>query len=212
MILPRHHHLLCIFFSILLLATQPLSASDSPIEALKNTLRPQHQNVMDDWEAKAQKILQTLEAKDIDQESIETIAAIRKLLDQPRQPAPESKALIGNWRVRSLQAGGLGAYAYPFFKCTITAEARALVFHKPTGSQRKHGILARDNNTHYLFVGAAYYGYENKVRSYSAHLDAPTEEDLQRDTIGHLYLIGKNHLLMVFSPDQGRLEINELKK
>lgn len=196
--------------SVLALMSSGVRAQDvTYYETLRGTLRPVHRQAMATWEMDAEAILKKLETKEIDAETREGIATIRGLVASERQPLAKDAALTGAWRVRSLQAGGLGAYVYPYFRCKITTEGRALVFHKNTGSQRKFGLMARAEEGHGLFVGATYYDYE-KVRRYSTHLDEAGEEDLKRDEVGHLYQLGKNHLILAFAALDGRWELLEL--
>lgn len=68
------------------------------------------------------------------------------------QPVSEQE-LLGKWRCRSLQFGGLGLYIYDYFGCQITKEQGALVLEKTTGSQRYRGTLYRITNNRFAFVG-----------------------------------------------------------
>lgn len=122
------------------------------------------------------------------------------------------EAMTGRWRVRSLQASALGCYAYPFFQCTIQREARVLVFHKHTGSQRRLGVLVPDGEDRLLFEGSSYYGYEDGPPGYSASLDQPTDEDRARDSVGYFYRIGEQRYLGVFLRTRFGVELYEIRK
>lgn len=210
--------------SLLAALPKPLTAQDaeanSALESLQKTLRPEHVDFALNWEGQAKKLLDQLaiDNPDLDAESNKetqkNLTEFRKLINAPRQVIPKLDELVGNWQVRSLQAGPLGAYVYPFFKCHIKAQGKSqvLLFDKPTGSQRRSGQLARIDGKHLLFVGASYYGYEGSPRKYSTLLPSPTDEDRERDSIGQLYKISKDRYFIVFPEDAENFELYELKK
>lgn len=113
--------------------------------------------------------------------------------------------------MRSLQTGPYGAYTYPFFKCGISTEGKTLTFHKTTGSQRRKGTLAREDENRYLFVGAAYVDGD-PVGKYHGVKDHPTEEQMNHNSVGHLYKLGKGHYLIIFACSGQNGEMYELKK
>lgn len=136
-------------------------------------------------------------------------AEIQKLLDQPRQKIASPGELEGDWRVRSLQVSPYGANAYPYFPCRIFPEGQALVFQKSKGSQRRQGILGRAGETEFLFVGASHHEGD-PVPSYSGSAEGAGPSDRKQDSVGTLYRLGKNHLIILFAPREGRGEIYEL--
>ena len=140
------------------------------------------------------------------------LGEMKTLLAAARMPVGEEAKLHGAWKVRSLQADGLGAYGYPFFDCRIFAEAKALVFHKAKGSQRRLGFLERDSKERFLFAGAMYFTYDPAPRSYKGVPDQPAAEDLERNCVAWLYRIAGGRLIMVFPSSDGRLEIYEMKR
>jgi hypothetical protein len=146
-----------------------------------------------------------------DQENLASAEEIQTLLDMPRVAIVSSEELKGNWQVRSLQTGQFGAYRYPFFKCRIYAEGKAFYFHKATGSQRRMGTLVREDEKKYLFTGASYYEGD-PVGKYISAQDNPTEEQTRRNSVGHLYKLGKSHYLMIFLKQGVNGEVYELKK
>jgi hypothetical protein len=203
--------LLLLAFHGVVSAAEPATSN---VPNAESSLRPEHQGLMIDWGKKYRTSLRSLETQNQDKETLVAVALIRRLIDLPRLPFDQNEPLVGSWRVRSLQVSNLGAYLYPFFSCKISDLKKGnttLQFRKPTGSQRKNGILQMVDEDHYLFTGA-YYFDDEEPRHYSGQLNNPTEEDLMRDSIGHLYKIGKNHYLMAFSPQEGAFEIYEIKK
>ncbi len=146
-----------------------------------------------------------------DKGSLAAAQEMLSLLDKPRLAIASSEELCGSWRVRSLQTGQFGAYAYPFFKCRISAEGKTLVFHKATGSQRRQGTLARAGEKQYLFTGGSYYEGD-PIGNYLGSKDHPTGEQMNRNSVGYLYKLGKGHYLMIFAPQLPNGEVYEIKK
>jgi len=147
--------------------------------------------------------------------SAEGRAAIREmkaLLSAKRLPIKDAAKLHGAWKVRSLQAGKLGAFSYPFFDCRIIPEAKALVLHKAKGSQRRFGFLERDSEDRFLFAGAMYFTYDPNPRMYRGVSEKATEEDLERNCVAWLHKIGEQRMIMVFPGTDGELELYELKR
>ncbi len=187
-------------------------AEDEAANPLREVLRPEHATALETSEADLAKQLDAIAAAETDADSQKALAEIRKLLAAPRKEIAGDKTLLGNWRVRSLQVGGLGAYAYPFFKCSITREGKSgLIFKKDTGSQRRSGLLAREGKDRYLFIGGSYYTDEAPI-TYSTLQDSSVKTDPERDSAGFLYQLGESHLLLVFTSEDGRGEIYELRK
>lgn len=134
---------------------------------------------------------------------------MRKLLSLPRLKISDSVELEGEWRVRSLQVSPYGANAYPYFPCRIFSEGKALVFQKSKGSQRRQGVLGRSGDGEFLFIGASHYEGD-PAPLYSGIADDSAVSDRKKDSVGTLYRVGKDHLLILFAPRDGRREIYEL--
>ena len=147
-----------------------------------------------------------------DESSLKVLGEMKALLDQKRLPIEKGEELHGDWKVRSLQAGGLGAFSYPFFNCRIFPEAKALVFHKAEGSQKRMGFLERDSPERFLFAGAMYFNYDLAPRIYQGVRGEGAEANQERNCVAWLYKVGKNRLLMVFPFSATRLELYELKR
>lgn len=181
-------------------------------ERLYKSLHPEDREVLEGWEAELRSLIAEARAEASDSDSRAALDAMTALLDAPREAIPDDEGLLGSWRARSLQLSGLGAYAYPYFPAHIYREGEDLVFEKDSGSQRHFGVLARQDEDRYLFVGALYYGYQQQ-RPYSAHMDNPAGVDRNYDAIGELYRLSEDRLLMLFAPHgQGPLRLYELRR
>lgn len=201
-----------------LLLISPLAAQDeaasahSPYyEILIEAVYPEDRVSLMGWEARLRKHLDQLSEQTDDPASLDAIAQIETLVDMPRIDFAEDREVIGDWRVRSLQADGLGAYAYQYFPARIYQETQALVFDKNSGSQRHRGLMARAGSDVMLFVGALYYAYQEQ-RLYSAHMEPGTDPDRDYDEIAALYKIGDAHYLMVFAPKGERFRFYEMRR
>ncbi len=189
-----------------------LHAEPEAAPPLSDALRPEHRASLETSEADLKHQLDTLAASEVDAESLKAIAEIRNLLALPRKEFADDNSLLGEWRVRSLQVSGLGAYAYPFFQCSIQREGKTgILFKKNTGSQRRFGLLARDGKHRFLFLGGSYYSDESPI-PYSTLQDASVKADPERDSAGHLFQLEKGRLLLVFAAEGSRGEIYELKR
>lgn len=127
------------------------------------------------------------EATGGDEAEFEKVSA---LLEAPAQPITDPARLTGKWRCRTIKlGGGLPLTAYGFFDCTITESEGGLFLQKPTGSQRKRGLLMQMDGKRMLYRGTSYYSY-NEPKPYG--------EDPETDEAG---------ILAVVSADRLRLEL-----
>lgn len=180
-------------------------------DVLRQRLHEHDRDAMDGWEAQLRSALQDVFDAGADAETEAGIAAMRGLLDVPRLPIDHDQEPVGRCRVRSLQVDRLGAYAYPWFDCELSAEARAIVFHKPTGSQRRFGLLGRLDPERYLFIGAMYFSGETPRGYSSESSDEPSPLERERDVVGHLFRIDPGHYVIAFAAKSGRHELYDLK-
>jgi hypothetical protein len=102
-----------------------------------------------------------------------------------------AKALIGDWRCRTLKLGGglSGLVIYGFFKCNISAQGDALIFQKVSGSQRTRGNLYRLSDTRYAYLGAGTVNDDPPI----AYGSAP-----QEDEVAYLVQVAPNRLRLEF--------------
>lgn len=158
---------------------------------------------LEDWELQTRNVLRQLREHGVDGDGERAIVAMLALLDAPRKPILNDEELDGPCRVRSLQANWHGAYQYPWFDCILHPEARAIVFHKPTGSQRRLGLIGRRESDRFLFVGALYFTDEQPGAYSSDHTHEPSADEQSRDSVGTLFKLGTNHFLIGFVPRPG---------
>lgn len=177
-------------------------------EELRKSMHPHDRDALVDWEPRLRERLQELRDGGPDADTEAGIATIHRLLDAPRLEIGSEADLHGPCRVRSLQVDWLGAFVYPFFDCSITVNGEEAEFHKPTGSQRRFGMIGRETPDRMLFVGGSYYQGELS-RGYS-DADA-TPEDVERDALGYLFKIDPGHYVLVFAAKGGRHELYDLR-
>lgn len=183
----------------------------SAVKAQQANLHEGEQKALATAEEALKSQLQEIKKTTQDKESIAAADDMLSVLAKPRVPITSSEELQGHWRVRSLQTGQYGAYTYPYFKCRISTEGKDLVFHKSTGSQRRKGTLVREDENRYLFTGA-WYVEGDPVGRYHGAKDNPTEEQLNHNSVGYLYKLGKGHYLMIFAPSGANGEMYEVRK
>ncbi len=163
------------------------------------------------WEAALRAHLKSMLEEHDDAENRAAVETIMDLVNTPRIAFESEEELIGDWRVRSLQADPLGAYVYSWFPARIYREGQALVFDKDSGSQRHRGLMARVTEDSVFFAGALYYGYE-EPRLHSAHMALEADADPERDTTAIIYKLAHQHYLMVFDHGQERFRFYEIGK
>jgi hypothetical protein len=202
--------LLLLFFVTVPQIAQVHGIGVSAVKAQQANLHEGEQKALATAEEALKSQLQEIKKTTQDKESIAAADDMLSVLAKPRVPITSSEELQGHWRVRSLQTGQYGAYTYPYFKCRISTEGKDLVFHKSTGSQRRKGTLVREDENRYLFTGASYVEGDPVGRYYSAK-DNPTAEQMNQNSVGYLYKLGKGHYLMIFTPSGANGEMYELK-
>lgn len=194
---------------ITLLASAPVIAAQDSLDAV--------------LEEPARKALATapetmLEKADgfVERENKEIATAAReviRLLEAAKEKAPAAASLVGDWKVRSLQAGEYGVFAYPFFDCQFRKEGpRGIVFQKDRGSQRRIGLVGQGSDGKLLFVGGSYTEGSRHPRGHSALQDKGTAADPKNDSTAIIRQIADGHLLMIFAPTRYGCEIYELKR
>src|SRR5690606_14391092 len=131
---------------------------------------------------------------------------------------PERLSLEGGWRVRSLQVHQGAVNIYDYFACELRREGPSgLLLDKNRGSQKRIGLVLGDySEESFLFLGGSYTTGE-QPRGYSGFAvedvnaaGAGDGVDMSRDSIGFVRSLGRDHLLIVFAPVNGRAEMYEL--
>lgn len=139
----------------------------------------------------------------------------RYLLQRALHPLPLGD-IHGAWRVRSIQAGRTGAYAYPYFAGRIDRTACGFRFSKTRGSQRRSGALlpmAEDDRA-LAFLGAFTvnddptrpYGPDNRPLGEPAGPEGPV------NSVGRLLRIGPHTLLMLLDVGDNGFELYRLER
>lgn len=185
-------------------------AQPAAIERLMAAAVPPDAEAILRWESATRQVLATATIERGDTEGLAAKVDMLKLLDAPRQSIEGTRQFSRACRVRSLQAVSYGVFAYQFFPCRFRLEDGLVVFEKNSGSQRRAGLAALDEDGSLAFLGASYYSDE-KPRRYSGLIRGATPEDRERDSIGRIYQIGEGRFLMGFAPIEGRAEIYEIR-
>jgi len=99
------------------------------------------------------KIVKAVNAKQYKtEEDAREFERVKKIL--ALKPEPISvKDLLGLRKVRSIQVGKHGVFKYPYFSCKFKEKEEGLFFKKTSGSQRKSGIVFKDEPTQLVFLG-----------------------------------------------------------
>lgn len=122
-----------------------------------------------------------------------TPAELRQLISQ--QPgALDERALVGNWRCRSVQIPSAGVFAYPPFACAIRQTPQGLFFEKTAGSQRLSGLLYPDGGARLVLLGGATVN-EEPQRAYVG--GAPD------DVVGTLIAVSRDRAMLRYTGQTG---------
>jgi len=113
------------------------------------------------------------------------LTAVKDLLAQPALPLAE-KTLVGKWRCRSIQLGGIVPLTTnPFYECRIVRERDALFLEKITGGTRRKSRLVPLDERRLLLYGASRPAGDPQQ---------PYGADDYRDAVGVLERIGPARL------------------
>jgi hypothetical protein len=142
-----------------------------------------------------------------------TIAEVDTLVTRTSLPFT-SEELPGKWKVRSIQGGSLGIFAYPFFPASFEKRDGRLFLKKTSGSQFRHGFLYADGaNSRQIFLGVKYVSGE-KPQAYSGTYphEALDGEDLDFDSVGVLVKKAPNHFVLILDATETEYEVYEFKR
>lgn len=188
--------------ALLLAAAGSAHAADARMEQFW----PEHQQRLREApeRAAAMNTAAKVEASDADAKAI-----VEELLAEAHQ-TPDPAALKGEWRVRSLQGGRYGIYTYPWFKARIEERDGRLFFEKTSGSQRRSGWLLppADGQGDWYFQGGATVNEDPQV-GYSKIGDGGPRES---DSVGTVWGISEDRLLMLFDVNETGYELYQLKR
>lgn len=176
----------------------------SGTSSYQSTIWPEHQIYVDTAKQNLRHWYDNADLTDAEPEALvlikQTLTASPQRLDLP--------ALLGQWRVRSLQGSSLGLYLYPFFRSSIRADGEGRYwFEKTTGSQRRSGHLYPDGDR-LVFLGTSTVNDEPQgiYRAKNAQGQAANE------SVGVLWQLSATHLIMLLDADSEQFEIYELRR
>lgn len=133
------------------------------------------------------------------------------LLKQALSAAPktlEMSTLVGQWRVRSLQGASYGLFLYPYFKSSIRADGEGRYwFEKTTGSQRRSGHMYPDGDR-LVFLGTSTVNEDPQGIYRAKTAPGPAENE----TVGVVWQLSANHLIMLLDAETEHFEIYELRR
>ena len=181
------------------------STGNSGTSNFQSAIWPEHLPLVQQAKSRLQDWHDSADLADAEAEALELL---KQVLAAPPKVI-KGAALVGNWRVRSLQGGTYGLFLYPYFKSNIRAEGENRYwFEKTTGSQRRSGHLYPESDKQWVFLGATTVNDEPQgiYRAKTAPGPAPN------DSVGVLWQINSNHLVMLLDVASDRFEIYELRR
>lgn len=148
-------------------------------------------------------------AKKTDAKSIKEVEALLKLPSLPFKDAE----LVGKWKCRSIQGGGLGVYVYPYFSCNILKKGSDLYLEKKSGSQFRKGHIYPDGEDRRVFLGVQYVSGDDPGEYSGTYPQEEVDgESMQYDSAGVLLKKGDKHFIFILDAAPDDYEIYELKK
>jgi len=126
--------------------------------------------------------------------SKEDVAVLDAALSGKPLPVAEGYDASGNWKCRTIKAGGtLPLTVYPWFACRISDDGAGWFLEKLTGSQRTTGRFYTLSATRLAYLGAGYVNGE-KPRKYG--------QDPKENQVAIAEQRGPNKLLLMFPAPQ----------
>lgn len=137
--------------------------------------------------------------------SAQDIATLDAVAGAPPQ-ALSGFDMTGNWRCRTIKAGGLSALVvYGWFKCKVTDDGSGWRLEKLSGSQRTTGRFYDDGGTRLVYLG-----------SFSVNDDEPLPyaSGPDSDQVGYAFRTGSNRMRIEFPAPryESKLDILELTR
>ncbi|MCA3561642.1 MAG: DUF4893 domain-containing protein [Aestuariivirga sp.] len=134
--------------------------------------------------------------------SDEDVAILDAALAGKPLPLAEAYDPTGNWKCRSIKAGGaLPLTVYPWFTCRISEDGTGWQFEKLTGSQRTKGMFYTLSSNRLAYLGAGYVTGE-KPRVYG--------QDAKENQVAVVERRGKNKLVFLFPSPQYESKLDVL--
>lgn len=138
--------------------------------------------------------------------SREDVQVLEAALSGSALPLPEGFDPTGDWRCRTIKAGGgLPLTVYSWFKCRILDDGAGWMLEKLTGSQRTKGMFYTLSANRLAYAGAGYVADE-KPRSYGA--------DAQSNQVAIAERRAENRIILMFPAPQyeSKLDILVLER
>jgi hypothetical protein len=126
--------------------------------------------------------------------SPEDVKLLNTILGGIPMPIAEGFDLTGDWRCRTIKAGGLlPLTVYPWFKCRVSDDGAGWMLEKLTGSQRTRGRFFVEAGSRLSYVGAGYVAGE-KPREYG--------DDPKENQVAFVERRAKNLVVLMFPAPQ----------
>ena len=168
---------------LLLLAVSPPAHADG---VLDSRLTPTDKQRLDGFDATLKDALAEARAGG----NAEDVKLLDEALAGEPLPLAEGYDAEGNWRCRTIKAGGsLPLTVYPWFKCRINDDGAGWKLEKLTGSQRTTGRFYTLSATRLAYLGAGHYHYE-EPRAYGS--------TAEHDQVAIAERRAKNRIILLF--------------
>lgn len=133
------------------------------------------------------------------------IAELDALLAAPHLSLPDFD-LGGEWRCRTIKAGGLSSLVvYDWFKCRVSDDGAGWKLEKLSGSQRTVGRFYDDAEHRLIYLGALHYAQEGAK---------PYGEGPETDQVGYAFRTGPEEWRIEFPAPhyESKLDILQFKR
>jgi len=142
----------------------------------------------------------------------EGVALVEEILSAKPMDLPDASAIIGRWKLRSIQGGADTATVYPWFQGLIVGSDRPqeLQFGKTGGSQFREGkLLPAQSGHHMVFLGgkSTEFGGSDIYSTIDGTIDSSRSDS---DTGGVFFYLEPGRAVMVLDVTQGSWEIYEM--
>lgn len=134
------------------------------------------------------------------------VKALEEALTGPALPIDAGPDPQGEWRCRTIKAGGTVPLAvYGWFKCRISDDGTGWILEKTSGSQRTKGKFYTASETRLTYLGAGYVAGEEQRR----YGQMPAFNQ-----VAYAERRGENRILLMFpAPNfESKLDILELQR
>lgn len=195
-------HVAMALFALTALSAPAVSGAPETEKEWKVVARPAHLGIAD---AAVDFLQKAAAPPKLNTKELAELERLRKLVSgQPAKLAP--KDLLGLKKVRSIQIGRLGVFAYPYFDCRFRQTDRGIFFEKTSGSQRRSGLVFENDPVTLVFLGASTVN-DDPQRQYSGLTRA---RDASHDSAGLIIRRGRT-TLAIFPKKDNAWEVYEFR-